>query len=167
MSNRVMFPQATSTKALASLVDLMPTLASLAKVPNPKAWIFRGADLTPVIADAVAHPSAPSARVQDSVMFTFDDQNAANRTDRTRQEPKPHPHGARRRRWKYSVYFDPDGRCRPSAAGTTCARPVRTVQFGPIPAPASDFDPGQMAVMEAKLYARIREPRPPARRILR
>ena len=35
VSNPVLFPQPVQTNALASLVDLMPTLATLAKVPDP------------------------------------------------------------------------------------------------------------------------------------
>lgn len=157
MSNRVMFPQATSTKALASLVDLMPTLASLAKVPNPKAWIFRGADLTPVIADAVAHPSAPSARVQDSVMFTFDDQNAATPNGQNIVKEPNHIRTVRDERWKYSVYFDPDGAVPAQRELYDLRRDPYELVNRADPRSGVDFDPAQMAVMEAKLYARMRE----------
>jgi hypothetical protein len=42
IANPVLFPTPQTTSALASLVDLMPTLATLANVPNRDAWVFKG-----------------------------------------------------------------------------------------------------------------------------
>ena len=54
---------------MASLIDIMPTLATLAKVPNPDTWTFKGRDLTPIIADAIQNPNNPTASVQDNILF--------------------------------------------------------------------------------------------------
>ena len=39
----------------------------------PGFWRFLGTDLMPVVADAAAHPDNPTAAVQDSILFTYDD----------------------------------------------------------------------------------------------
>ena len=75
ISNPKYFPKPVQTDALATLVDIMPTLATLADVPNREQWNFKGRDLTPIIADAIQYPANPTASVQDSVLFTFDDDN--------------------------------------------------------------------------------------------
>jgi len=112
ISNPVLFPNAVSTGALASLVDLMPTLATLARVPRPGAWTFRGRDLTPIIRDAVAHPRRPTRRVQDSVVYTADETIG---TKPSRWLPHPiieqpaHVRCVREEDWKFSMYFDPAG----------------------------------------------------------
>jgi choline-sulfatase len=87
------FPQTPSnpepgqtTDALASLVDVTPTLAALLGV-TPTG--FDGQDLSPIFED-------PSRSVQDSIHFTYDDNPGRGpsivRTVRTAK-------------WKYSVYF--------------------------------------------------------------
>lgn len=82
-----------TSQALVSLVDVVPTLAELAGVPDRDRWTFKGRDLTPVLSD-------PSAEVQDVLHFTYDDlyffvPSAA------------HVRAIVERRWKYAVYFDP------------------------------------------------------------
>ena len=105
ISNPVLFPTAQTTGALASLVDLMPTLASVAQVPHPEHWHFSGVDLSPVL-------SNPAAAVQDAILFTFDDQDAGQAA------PPPalvavgqpnHLRCVREANWKYARYFDPAG----------------------------------------------------------
>lgn len=105
ISNPVLFPAAQTTAALASLVDLMPTLASVAQVPHPEHWHFSGVDLSPVL-------SNPAAAVQDAILFTFDDQDAGQAA------PPPalvavgqpnHIRCVREVNWKYARYFDPAG----------------------------------------------------------
>lgn len=113
VSNPRMFPQAATTDALASLIDVMPTLATLAGVPDRSAWTFKGVDLSPVIDDASAHPGGPSAHVQDSVLFTFDDENVAAANGQTIVKQPNHIRAVRQDRWKYAMYFDPSGRERP------------------------------------------------------
>ena len=109
VGNPVMFPRPVRTDALASLVDLMPTMAELAEVPDPGAWTFRGVSLAPVIAAAVATPATPTVSVQDSVMFTFDDQNAAAADGQDIVVQPNHIRAIRDHRYMYAVYFDPSG----------------------------------------------------------
>jgi arylsulfatase A-like enzyme len=45
---------------------VVPTLASLAGVPEPERFGFKGVDLAPVLAD-------PKASVQDVLHFTYED----------------------------------------------------------------------------------------------
>ncbi|MFD6677224.1 sulfatase-like hydrolase/transferase [Rhodococcus zopfii] len=110
VSNPRMFPQAVSTDALASLIDVMPTLATLAGVPDRSAWTFKGVDLSPVIDEASAHPGGPSPQVQDSVLFTFDDENVAAANGQSIVRQPNHIRAVRQDRWKYAMYFDPSGR---------------------------------------------------------
>jgi|SRR3954447_12282226 choline-sulfatase len=93
-SNPVAFPGPVSTPALASLVDLLPTLASIAGVPAPAG--IAGTDLLPVLSGA--QPS-----VQDAVVWAYDDFAGvlpviANKLRALRTE-----------RWTYVVYFSPLG----------------------------------------------------------
>jgi len=88
------FTRPVESTALAGLVDILPTLAAVAGVPQEMRAGFRGADLTTVLRD----PQSPG---QDSVHFTYDDDFLPDsgvpgfiRAIRTRQ-------------WKYAVYFDP------------------------------------------------------------
>jgi len=69
ISNPVLFPEAQTTDALASMVDLLPTLANLIGAPAPLKWERAGVDLSPVLSD-------PDSTVQDAVLFTFDDEQA-------------------------------------------------------------------------------------------
>lgn len=93
VSNPRLYPEPQSTDALASLIDVVPTLASLAGTPEPERYGFKGKDLSPVVAD-------PTASVQDVLHFTYEDDvfpvKAAN-CIRAITEP----------RWKYAVYYDP------------------------------------------------------------
>jgi choline-sulfatase len=111
ISNPRLFPRAVHTDALASTVDLMPTLATLADVPHPHSWTFRGHDLTPIIRDAVRHPRNPTRRVQDSVMFTTDE-TIGTKPSKLLKDPiieqPAHIRAIREERWKFAMYFDPD-----------------------------------------------------------
>ena len=49
ISNPVLFPKPVQTSALASNVDIMPTLATIAGVPEKDIPTLRGVDLTPII----------------------------------------------------------------------------------------------------------------------
>jgi len=103
-SNPLLFPTARTTTALASLVDLMPTLAALSNAPIPSGYRFSGRNLLPVLLN-------PSASVQESILFTFDDQYAGS--DPTAivsvvREPK-YIRCIFDGRWKYTHYIDPTG----------------------------------------------------------
>lgn len=102
ISNPLLFPTAKSTDALASLIDIMPTLASIAKVPQPNAWDFRGVDLSPLLSD-------PSKQVQDAVLFTFDDENPGSPNPQNFVTQPNHIRTIVDGKWKYSRYFDPSG----------------------------------------------------------
>lgn len=47
--------------------------ATLAGVPSRGKWTLKGADLMPVVNDAIAHPTHLTAVAQDSVIFTTDE----------------------------------------------------------------------------------------------
>lgn len=68
ISNPRLFPQPVETDSLASLLDLLPTVASMLGAGDrvPQAPRARGVDLGPVLED-------PAATVQSSVHFTYDD----------------------------------------------------------------------------------------------
>ncbi len=91
-SNPRLFPQAEETDSLASLVDILPTLATIAGVPDRDRWTFKGRDLTPILA-------RPAVEVQDAVHFTYEDLYfyvpGAN-----------HIRALVERDWKYAVYYD-------------------------------------------------------------
>jgi choline-sulfatase len=112
--NPVMFPTAQATDAYASLIDLMPTLATLAQVPNRETYTFYGTDLTPLL-------TSPDTPVQYEILFTFDDIWAANPNGAaihpiTGEEVPSAPKNIRAifvqdddGEWKYARYFDPNG----------------------------------------------------------
>src|SRR6185436_14176453 len=93
ISNPRLYPQPRSTDALASLIDVMPTLAAVAGTPEPEQYGFKGRDLTPILSD-------PSASVQDVLHFTYeDDVFPVKPADCIRAIVEPG--------WKYAVYYDP------------------------------------------------------------
>ncbi len=106
ISNPVLFPKPVQTSALASNMDIMPTLATIAGVPEKEIPTLRGVDLTPIIRDAVKHPTNPTATVQDGVLFTFDQQTAES--NGIVSQPCC-IRCLRQDRWKIAMYFDPNG----------------------------------------------------------
>jgi choline-sulfatase len=71
----------------------VPTLASVAGVPEPQQYGFKGHDLTPILAN-------PKASVQDVLHFTYeDDVFPVKGADCIRAIVEPS--------WKYAVYYDP------------------------------------------------------------
>jgi hypothetical protein len=92
-SNPLFFPTPQTTDAFAGLVDLLPTLATLAGVPEDARPPFKGKDLTPILTD-------PTASVQEYLHFTYEDDlfpvTGAN-CIRALVEKE----------WKYAVYYDP------------------------------------------------------------
>ncbi len=109
-SNRILFPAARTTDSWASLADVMPTLASLANVPNRDRYRFQGYDLTPVF-------SNPALTVQDRVLYVFDDEKSGLAAPPEPGFPIEQPNHIRCIRmkdsqgavWKYARYFDPSG----------------------------------------------------------
>ena len=110
--NPTLFPTGQTTNAYASLIDLMPTLATLAQVPDPQEWVFFGTDLSPLL-------TAPDEPVQNEILFTFDDTYAAAPCGPflnpvTGQEIPAPPKNIRAiftqdpdGEWKYARYFEP------------------------------------------------------------
>jgi choline-sulfatase len=92
MSNPVLFPQPTTTHALYSHVDLLPTLAELAQAPP----VGSGKSMVPVLLDS-------TTSVQESVLFTFDDSFLLD--DITGS----HIRAIREGQWTYAVYYGSDG----------------------------------------------------------
>jgi choline-sulfatase len=81
-----------TTDSLVGLIDLLPTIANLAGVPEIDRWTFKGRDLSPILTDA-------GAEVQDYVHFTYEDHYffvPASGSIRSIVE----------KRWKYAVYYD-------------------------------------------------------------
>jgi arylsulfatase A-like enzyme len=123
VSNPVLFPQPAQTPALASLIDLLPTIATVAGAEVAPG--VQGRDLAPVLARHAAggaeappaaidfgpltdHP-APADTVQDSLHFTYDDHQAGTAMADAPGQPNRVRcvHDGRR---KYAVYLDPEGR---------------------------------------------------------
>ena len=93
ISNPRLYPQPQSTDSFASLIDIVPTLATVAGTPEPQQYGFKGHDLTPILAD-------PNATVQDFLHFTYeDDPFPVKGADCIRAIVDD--------RWKYAVYYDP------------------------------------------------------------
>jgi len=92
IANHHLYPGGQQTDALVSLIDLLPTLANLAGVPDVDRWTFKGKDLTPILEN-------PNAEVQNYLHFTYEDLYffvpAAS-----------HIRAIVERRWKYAVYYD-------------------------------------------------------------
>jgi choline-sulfatase len=92
VSNPRLFPRAEVTGALASLIDVLPTLSTLAGVPDRDRWTFKGQDLAPILED-------PRATVQDFLHYTYDDLYF--------YVPAPnHIRCLIEKDWKYAVYYD-------------------------------------------------------------
>lgn len=92
VSNPRLFPKGESTDALVSLVDILPTLATLGGVPDRDRWTFKGKDFAPILEN-------PRAEVQDFVHFTYEDLYF--------YVPSPnHLRCLIEKQWKYAVYYD-------------------------------------------------------------
>ena len=101
-SNPRLFPTETRTDALASLVDVLPTMLRLggreapdgAARPRPDADprrrlrpARRGGEATPVDLSPVTEHPAPAASVQDAIHFTYDDHQAGTATRNAPGQP--------------------------------------------------------------------------------
>ncbi|MCC9075403.1 sulfatase-like hydrolase/transferase [Litorilinea aerophila] len=153
-SNPLLFPQTVYTDALASLVDLMPTLASLVDVPNRDSYTFAGQDLSPIINDAVANPDNPTATVQDSILFTFDDENVGAPNGQTVVTQPNHIRCIREARWKFAHYFDPSGQEPSQYELYDLANDPDELHNMADPANGDYYDPDKVAEMAGKLAAK-------------
>ena len=90
VSNPTLWPTAQTTDAMATTLDLVPTLAAMTGATDISG--LRGKSLLPVI-------EGTQKSVQDSVVYTFDDQFDLGTS------VSGHIRCLRTHRWKYAVYF--------------------------------------------------------------
>jgi len=155
ISNPKYFPKPVQTDAIASLVDIMPTLATLAGVPNREQWDFKGHDLTPIIADAVRNPSNPTASAQDSILFTFDDDNPGSPDPQNFVQEPNHIRCIRDQRYKYAVYFDPCGKQAPQFELYDLLNDSEELHNLANPANVAYYNPALVSEMQAKLESKM------------
>lgn len=110
ISNPRLFSQGKTTDAMSTLIDLMPTLATIADVPADALtnYDFKGKDLSPIIEDAAASKGAPTVEVQDVIHFTFDDWSVGQPDSQDTITQPNHLRTIRERGRKLSMYYDPD-----------------------------------------------------------
>jgi choline-sulfatase len=121
VSNPLLFPRGGETDALASLVDVLPTMLELGGVEAPRnlagrdlspvlsqaAAPERGAlDRTPIDLSAVTEHDAPASSVRDAVHFTYDDHQAGTALTEAPGQPN-RIRAIRSGGGKYAFYFDP------------------------------------------------------------
>ena len=127
VSNPVLFPRPVETGALASLVDILPTIASVTGAPLDDE--ARGHDLSPVLAARAApererlqrtavdlspltEHARPAESVQDEIHFTYDDHQAATALQNVPGQPN-RIRAIRTPDSKFALYFDPAGTAPP------------------------------------------------------
>jgi arylsulfatase A-like enzyme len=117
VSSPALFDRPAETPALASLVDVFPTLATLAGADTSGCDV-RGRDLAPVLArharadrDLLRDVAAADS-VRESVHFTYDDHQAGTAFKDVAGQPN-RIRAVRDGSMKYAVYFDPAGRAEP------------------------------------------------------
>jgi len=102
ISNPVLFdtekPQ--NSDALATLVDIMPTLMEIAHVDNPPTNLA-GTSLLPIIEGGTA--------VQSSILFTYDDTKAGSNKMWSAVKAANRIRCIRTEEWKFDYYFDAMG----------------------------------------------------------
>jgi choline-sulfatase len=117
VSSPALFEGPAETDAIASLIDVFPTLATLAGA-DVSGCDVRGRDLSPVVTRhargdrSLLRDTRPADSVSESVLFTYDDHQAATAFKDVGGQPN-RVRAVRDGRMKYAVYFDPTGRERP------------------------------------------------------
>jgi choline-sulfatase len=128
VSNPVLFPRGGETDALAGLVDVVPTVLSLA-TGRDSGVALDGEDLTPILArharperdalesvpvdlGAVLEHERPAASLREAISFSYDD-DAAGTFLKDAVPPPNHIRCVRERWLKHAVYTDPFGRAQP------------------------------------------------------
>ena len=135
---------ARETDALASLVDLLPTIAAIAGAERRTA--LRGRDLTPVLADArepererparagvdlIRSPTTRRPRRRSRTRSTSPTTTTRRRPRcRTRRASRTGSARSARRDGKFAIYFDPAARRRASTSSTTSSATRRGRQPG-------------------------------------
>jgi arylsulfatase A-like enzyme len=96
ISNPVLFPEGESSHELATLVDILPTLADMVKVAVPTD--VRGVSLLPIIESGES--------VQEEVLFTFDDTKSGSASMPSSVLAANRLRSIRTKEWKFTYYFD-------------------------------------------------------------
>jgi len=98
ISNPLLFKnqQHKNSFKLATLVDLMPTIAEIATVPTPPSGL-RGVSLVPVMEN--------NTTVQDSILFAYDDTKAGLNNQPSMVKAANRVRCIRTEEWKYDYYF--------------------------------------------------------------
>lgn len=100
ISNPVMFSEGKKSMELASLIDIIPTLADILGIDPPSN--ARGVSLVPVMEENKA--------VQDAILFTFDDTKSGSASLPSSVMATNRLRTIRTKEWKYTYYFDALGR---------------------------------------------------------
>ena len=117
VSSPALFEGPAETDALASLIDVFPTLATLADADTSGCDV-RGRDLTPVLArhardrNGLLSGVSPAGSVRESIHFTYDDHQAGTAFKNVSGQPN-RIRAVRDKQMKYAVYFDPSGGAAP------------------------------------------------------
>jgi choline-sulfatase len=117
VSSPALFDGPLETDAMASLVDVFPTLTKLAGA-DASGCDVRGRDLSPVVARhargdrELLRDVPPADSIRDSIHFTYDDHQAATALQDVAGQPN-RIRAVRDGRMKYAVYFDPTGQEQP------------------------------------------------------
>ena len=151
VSSPALFDAPAETDALASLVDVFPTLATLAGADTSGCDV-RGRDLSPVIARharrdrALLREVTPAHSVRESIHFTYDDHQAGTAFKDVAGQPN-RIRAVRDGRMKYAVYLDPTGNAEPEYELYDLERdPLETENL-------ADAAPGKRAEMAEQLAA--------------
>jgi arylsulfatase A-like enzyme len=96
ISNPILFPDGESSQELATLVDILPTLADMVKVDVPTD--VRGVSLLPIIETGEG--------VQEEILFTFDDTKSGSASLPSSVLAANRLRSIRTKEWKYTYYFD-------------------------------------------------------------
>lgn len=96
VSNSKMFPTPQSTDSFYCHLDLLPTIAELAQVPNYSKY-GKGVSIVPILRN-------PKSSVHDSILFAYDDLFFL-----PKDVPGGHIRAIREGDWSYGVYYSEDG----------------------------------------------------------
>ena len=155
ISSPALFDRPAETDALVSLVDVFPTLATLAGADTSGCDV-RGRDLTPIVARHARAGSelltgvAPADSVRESIHFTYDDHQAGTAFKNVSGQPN-RIRAVRGKRMKYAVYFDPSGGPAPEYELYDLERDPLEVDN------LADIAPGKCAEMAEQLAAAAAE----------